>query len=100
MSPGGLSLAPRILAAAAQFYGIGVDAVCTPRRFDFPKRVRHVAMFLMRDLTPASYTEIARRVGRANHTTALHGVREMRRRSMVEAPLARELAALRAMLES
>lgn len=51
-----------------------VDLISSTRQ-DSYVRARHIAMYLLRNLTPLSYPQIGRLLGGRHHTTVMHGVR-------------------------
>jgi hypothetical protein len=64
---------PDIVAAVAEAYGLTVRALCdASRRRPLPE-ARHLAMLLARQYTEASFPEIARALGRRDHSTAMQG---------------------------
>jgi chromosomal replication initiator protein len=75
-----------ILAAVSMFYHVDVFLILGPTRLAHIVRARQVAMYLMRQHTMLSLESIADAVGRSDHTTALHGFREIKRRRL-EDPL-------------
>ena len=63
-----------ILDAAAQEFGVERDALVARDRRPAVARARQVAMFLARELTSHSTTEIGRGIGGRDHATVLHAV--------------------------
>lgn len=66
-------MAEDILAVVAQFYDVTVNDILSARRQADVVKPRHVAFFLMKELTTLSFPRIARSAGRADHTTIMHG---------------------------
>jgi hypothetical protein len=64
----------RIIAASAAHFGVEAKDVLGPSRRRMLVAPRHVAMWLLRQ-RGLSLPQIAQRMKRADHTTALHGVR-------------------------
>lgn len=62
-----------IQAATADAFGIKVGEMKSHRRA--AARARQVAMYLARELTPASYPQIGRMFGNRDHTTVSYGCR-------------------------
>lgn len=72
-------LRPIALAVALTSRRLGVSEIDiqSARRTKRIALARHVAMYVARTLTTASYPEIGRRIGRRDHTTVIHGVRRI-----------------------
>ena len=58
-------------------------------------RVRHIAMFLARELTPLSFPNLGRHFGNRDHTTIMYGINAVRARMTNDADLAADVATLR-----
>jgi chromosomal replication initiator protein len=63
-------------------------------------RPRQVAMYLSRQLTSQSLPEIGRRFGGRDHTTVLHGVRQIEKLRATDADLNAAVTALQTSLEA
>ncbi len=61
----------------AEHYDIRVADMHSARRLRAVARPRQVAMYLAKQLTPASLPEIGRKFGGRDHTTVIHGVRKI-----------------------
>lgn len=70
----------QIIRACALEYGVRPSYITGPRRYRTLIEPRHVAMFLCRDLTEASYPEIGRAFHR-DHTTVINGERRIEQTS-------------------
>lgn len=89
----------RIIEATAKHYRTTVAKMIGPRGKRKLSSARHVAMYLARQLTPASYPDIAFNFGRKDHTTILHGERVIRGLiANVDAPTLTALNSIRARL--
>lgn len=66
-----------IMEAVTSFYGVSREQLLSPSRLRGLVRARQMAMYLMRNLTPLSLEEIAKEMGRTNHTTVMHGYERM-----------------------
>lgn len=67
-----------VIAAVAKDAKLSEADMIGPAQHRFVARPRQVAMFLMRRLCPhLSFPEIGRRLGGRDHTTILHGVRNI-----------------------
>jgi len=62
----------RIIAMVAERYGVTAEAISGKRRTRKIAAPRHVAMYMMRQLTDLSLTEIGRCFGGRDHSTVLH----------------------------
>jgi chromosomal replication initiator protein len=69
-----------VLKVAARHFGTTPEALTSPRRTQPATRQRQIVMFVARKMTGRSLPLIARRVGRKDHTTILHGVRAVQAR--------------------
>ena len=63
----------QVLEATAAAHELKVADLTGKNRSGQISRARHVAMYLARDLTEASYPQIGRAFGMRSHTTAMHG---------------------------
>jgi len=100
MSPSGLSLAPRIVAAVAAHFGLTVEALRAPNRKSVFSTPRHVAAYFIREFLGYSYGRMAHCVGRKDKTTAMYSAARVRYLAGVDPEFARALSTLRARLES
>lgn len=66
-----------ILKSVAKRYGHTIDELRSDRRHEPLVRSRQMAMYLARELTANSFTEIGRRMGGRDHTTIIHGYKKM-----------------------
>lgn len=76
-----------ILEVVCRFEGVRVSDVKSPSRTDVDTWPRHIAMYLCHTLTKQSYNQIARIVGRRDHTTVKHGVERIAAARAVDAKL-------------
>ncbi len=67
----------KIKRISARFFGIRESDFLSPRRSRSIARSRQIAMYLSRQLTPASFAEIGRAFGKKDHTTVLHACRRV-----------------------
>lgn len=64
--------------AVAEHFGITRNDITSERR-DMPvAQYRHIAVYLAKEMTGASYPLIARTFGRRDHTTAMHSYQKIR----------------------
>jgi len=71
--------AQEILCAVAEHCGVEVKAFSGRSRARAISQPRHVAMYLVRELTHMSYQEIARLFGRREHSTVIFACRKISR---------------------
>jgi chromosomal replication initiator protein len=67
----------RILKAVCQHFEVTIADLCSPRRPQALSFARQSAMFLLRERTELSLSEIGVLLGGRDHTTILHGVRKI-----------------------
>jgi chromosomal replication initiator protein len=65
--------AAHIVRAVAQTFGVSTDSLTGKRRDKEIVLPRHVAMYLIRETTGASLSEVGMILGGRDHTTVLHG---------------------------
>ncbi len=87
--------AVEVLAAVARRYGVPESALRGAQRHASVVRPRQVAMYLLREACGLSLSEIGALLGGRDHTTVLHGCRQIQRRLAVDAVLAGEIEAIR-----
>lgn len=63
----------QVLGAVAQHYDVTVEALRSNSRERHLAWVRHVAMYILREVTPASHQQIAHLLHRSDHTTVMNG---------------------------
>lgn len=66
-----------IQRAVAKHYGFTCMDMCSKRRTAALAKARHVAMYVVKSVTPRSLPEIGYYFGGRDHTTVLHGVRKI-----------------------
>jgi chromosomal replication initiator protein len=67
-----------IVDAAAQEFGVARDSLLSGDRRRPVTDARQVAMYLARELTAHSFTEIGRGIGNRDHTTAINAVKRIK----------------------
>lgn len=80
-----------IVAEVAKFYGLTMTKIAADRRSNDIVRPRHVAIWLCRELTTASYPLIGKYLGGRDHTTCINAVRQVDKRLLNEDRLADEI---------
>jgi len=81
----------RIIAMAANAFGVAVDDLVGPGRQAWLVRCRQITMAVCREMTAASYPVIGREFGNRDHTTVIHALRRVAADPAMTA-LARRLA--------
>lgn len=87
-----------ILDAVAQHYGVTKDEIKSQRRHAGIVRPRQVAMYLARELTPASFPMIGRHIGKRDHSSVFHACEKISKLVKEDEKLAWEISAIKAML--
>ncbi len=67
----------KIKLYTALHFGLKPEEMLSNRRSRKASRARHIAMYLCRKLTDASLIEIARAMGRKDHSTVIHGIKKI-----------------------
>lgn len=68
-----------IMAQTADYFGMTIDDLCNESRKKTFVHVRHVAMYLCRELTDLSLPQIGREFGGRDHTTVMSANRKIRK---------------------
>lgn len=89
-----------VLATVARHYGVTVEALRGKARDHAIVWPRQVAMYLLREETPASLGQIGLQIGGRDHSTVLHGCTHVSQKLMSSDLLRRELEELRTTLHS
>jgi len=84
----------------AEYYGIRLADMHSPRRARAVARPRQVAMYLSKHLTSKSLPEIGRKFGGRDHTTVLHAVKKTEELMEREKSVQEDIDLLRRTLES
>lgn len=87
-APGGRLSGP-ILARVSQERGVGVRDLCGESRRDCVVRARQEAYYRLADETQLSLRQIARALGRTDHSTVIHGIRTHAARTGLPLPKVR-----------
>ncbi|MDO1559279.1 chromosomal replication initiator protein DnaA [Brevundimonas sp. 2R-24] len=83
-----------IQKTTAEYYGLKQLDLLSERRTRSIARPRQVAMYLCKHHTTRSYPDIGRRFGGRDHTTVLHGVRQIEKLITADAQIAKDVEAL------
>jgi chromosomal replication initiator protein len=84
--------------AVCAHFGITKEELLSYRRDYDCVYPRHVGMYLSKSLSTKSFTEIARRFSRTDHTTIIRACGKIRRMVATDRLVAREVAQIREML--
>jgi chromosomal replication initiator protein len=84
-----------VLGAVAAYYGVPVQELQAKRRDKGAVVPRQVAMFLLREETGISLSEIGDRLGGRDHTTVLHGCEKVAAQLAGDASLRADVEAIR-----
>ena len=88
-----------IMGAVSKQYNIPEKALVAQNRSKEISLARHVAMYLSKQLTDRSLTEIGFRMGRRTHATVLHSIAYVREMMEEDAVLRQQVAQLQAALQ-
>jgi len=83
------------MSATAAAHNLTVMDLTGKNRSGHISRARHVAMYLARDLTEASFPQIGRAFGMRSHSTAMHGHERVAGQMQEDEAFRYELLALR-----
>jgi chromosomal replication initiator protein len=89
---------PDILTAVSQRYNVSTDEIRSNKRHASLVRVRHMGMYLSKQLTSQSVAEIGRFYGNRDHATVLHATRKLSETLKRDESLREEVQALRQVL--
>jgi chromosomal replication initiator protein len=87
-----------ILATTARYYGLRMGDLTGPSRRRGIAQARAAAMYLARELTGKSLTELGTYFGRRDHTTVLHSVRLIESRLSSDPATKQTIADLRKLI--
>lgn len=87
-----------ILEATASYHQLSLDDLLGKRRTKEVVRARHIAMYLAREETEASFPQIGEALGGRNHSTVLHGYQKIASELSADETLRQELSRIREQL--
>jgi hypothetical protein len=93
--------APTVLSireAVCKYFGVRIADLESNRRYWGLVHPRQCAFYLARYHTSFSFPQIGRRFGDRDHTTVLHGVRQIEKKMLADWRVAYDIAHLEAML--
>ncbi len=87
-----------VLASVARHFGVSVEALHGKSREHGVAWARQVAMYLLREETPASLLQIGHQLGGRDHTTVMHGYNRVSKALVIDERARGDVAAIRAAL--
>lgn len=84
-----------ICQAAASVAGVDLEDIHGPLRNREYSRPRQIAFYVAREVTRHSYPQIGRSIGKRDHTTVMHGVRNIKALSGRDDQVAKQVEAVR-----
>jgi chromosomal replication initiator protein len=66
-----------IISVVAEHFGVNPEDITSKRRNSEFVQPRQVVMYLCRELTDTSFTNIGKLLGKKDHTTIIHGVNKI-----------------------
>lgn len=93
------NLYTHIIKKVAKKFTVSFNDLISHRRLKPLVIPRHIAIYLGKELTPLSYPALGRRMGRRDHSSAIHAVRATIERMKADADLCQTVVELRAELE-
>jgi len=90
----------QIKRAVCRHYGLDIGAMATASRARQLSRPRQIAMYLSREMTHKSLSQIGRAFGGRHHTTPLSAWRKINRLMARDRRLSADVAKIRARLEA
>lgn len=88
----------QIIKTACEYYNLRQADLIGSSRARAVARPRQMVMYLSKTMTTRSYPEIARKLGKRDHTTVLYGVRKIEELMTMDSQIAEDAAILRRML--
>jgi chromosomal replication initiator protein len=87
-----------VLAGVARHFGLSVESLHGKSREHGVAWARQVAMYLLREETPASLLQIGQQLGGRDHTTVMHGYNRVSKALVIDERARGDVAAIRAAL--
>jgi chromosomal replication initiator protein len=87
-----------VLASVARHFGMSIEALGGKSREHGVAWARQVAMYLLREETPASLLQIGQQLGGRDHTTVMHGYSRVSKALLMDERARGDVAAIRASL--
>lgn len=89
-----------VMAAVARFYNVSEQHVKSPSRAREVALARHVTMYLSKQLTDRSLSDIGLAIGRRTHATVLHSCSYVRQQLETDPTLRQQIAQLETLLKN
>lgn len=90
--------AKQIVDKTARHFQISPSDICSPKREKHIVVPRQIAMYLLRSELHMSFPQIARELGRKDHTTAIHSVEKIEKQIKLDFMIREQVAELREVL--
>lgn len=87
--------AKQVVDKTAKQFGLNVADICSPKRDKHIVVPRQIAMYLLRSELHLSFPQIARELGRKDHTTAIHSVEKIQKSIKLDFMIREQVAELR-----
>jgi hypothetical protein len=88
-----------IAQTVARYYGIPFEDIVSKARTAEMIRPRHVAMYLSRELTPRSFSDIGKVLNK-DHSCVMHGVSKLKSQLATDPCLVNQVAAITSIIEA
>lgn len=87
--------AKQVVGKTARYFNLETEQICSPSRSKEIVVPRQIAMFLLRSELHLSFPNIARELGRKDHTTAIHSVEKIEKEIKLNPIIRENIASLR-----
>ncbi|MBN1679728.1 MAG: chromosomal replication initiator protein DnaA [Anaerolineae bacterium] len=88
----------QVLEATASYHQLSLDDLISKRRTKEIVRARHIAIYLAREETKASFPQIGEALGGRNHSTVVHGYQKISDEFAADDTLREDVSAIRQQL--
>ena len=85
----------QIVDKTARHFQLSVADICSPKRDKHIVFPRQIAMYLLRSELHMSFPQIARELGRKDHTTAIHSVEKIEKATKLDVMVRSQVADIR-----
>lgn len=87
-----------VISVVAEYYKIEIDALCSTNRKRILTQARQVAMYVARNLTSTSLSELGKKFSGRDHTTALYAIKQVEQRLETDVVLAQDIENIKSRL--
>jgi chromosomal replication initiator protein len=87
--------AKQVIQKVAQYYSLDIDEICSAKRDKHIILPRQIAMYLLRSELHESFPNIAKALGRKDHTTAMHSVEKITKSVKLDYSIRESVAEIR-----